>query len=338
MALHLRARATAVGSALAAGGAASRDRLGGAGTDRPRWPLLFDLGVRSGRHFFETADLGQPGALRARFATMMALLPGRLPRGVRTGPFRGSSVSGLWYRARGGRRDGSGRAPVIIYLHGGGYVFGSSRTAAHVASRLCLATAAEVLAPDYRLAPERPCPAALDDVLSVYRDLLASGVAPERLALAGDSAGGGLAAATLLALREAGEPLPAAAALLSPWVDLAAEIDPTSRAARLDVLTPPSVPRFATATLGGLSAGDWRASPAVGDLAGLPPLLVHVGALEILRPQVEAFARTAGRAGTEVTLEVADDMVHGWHYFAAVMGAAREAVARVATFLGDRLP
>ncbi len=247
-------------------------------------------------------------------------------------PVDASGVPAAWIAAPNARAD-----RTMLYLHGGGYCIGSIRTHRQLAGDLSRATAARVLLLDYRLAPEHPFPAALDDAVRAYRWLVDSGTDSRRIVIAGDSAGGGLTAATLNALRDQGQPLPAAAVCLSPWVDLTlsgGSMD--SKAAADPMVQRVPLKRMADAYVGG---GDVRAplaSPVFGDLAGLPPLLVQVGTAETLLDDATRLADRVRSAGGDVTLEVWDDMVHVWHAFAFVLPEAREAIDKIAAFLDER--
>jgi monoterpene epsilon-lactone hydrolase len=223
---------------------------------------------------------------------------------------------------------------VIYYLHGGGYVLGSINTHREMVSRLSRAANARVLIIDYRLAPENPFPAALDDSVAAYRWLLSVGVAPARLVIAGDSAGGGLTVATLVALRDAGEPLPRTGVCLSPWVDLECLGESMATKAGIDpMVTRDSVLMLAKAYLGDANPRTPLASPLYADLAGLPPLLIQVGTTEALFDDAKRLADRARAAGVDVTLEPWDDMVHVWHLFAAILPEGQQAIDRIGKFI-----
>src|SRR5262245_57487061 len=199
---------------------------------------------------------------------------------------------------------GARPSAVVLYLHGGGYVIGSPRSHRHLAAAIARASAARALLLDYRLAPEQPFPAALDDALAAYEWLLAHGIASRHLVIAGDSAGGGLTVATLLALRDRGRPLPAAGVCISPWVDLTCSgASYASKAAVDPIVTRDSVDMMAKAYAG---TGEPKApllSPLFADLRGLPPLLVQVGSDEVLLDDALGLAERARRAGVEVAVE-----------------------------------
>ncbi|MEQ8232741.1 MAG: alpha/beta hydrolase [Gammaproteobacteria bacterium] len=232
------------------------------------------------------------------------------------------------------RAPGSSTDHVVLYLHGGGYVMGSPHTHRALAGELARVAAATVLLPDYRLAPEAPFPAAVDDALAAWRDLLEAGHAPQRLAIAGDSAGGGLAVATLLAAREAGLPMPAAAVALSPWADLCCDNDSYATCAASDPMIHPDDVRYmAERYLQGTDPHSPLASPNHADLRGLPALLVHVGRDEVLLDDAVALDAAARRDGVVSTLEIWDDMIHVWHAFHPMLDEGREAIAGIGRFL-----
>ena len=223
---------------------------------------------------------------------------------------------------------------VVLYLHGGGYVIGSPRSHRHLAAAVAAAASASALLLDYRLAPEHPFPAAVDDATAAYRWLLDQAVAPERIAIAGDSAGGGLTVATLLALREAGVPLPAAGVCISPWVDLTCSAASYATRAEADpIVRRAGVEQMAQAYLGPTPARTPLASPLFADLRGLPPLLIHVGSDEVLLDDAVQLAERAKAAGVDTTLEVYDRMIHVWHWFLPMLDEAQGAVEAVGRFV-----
>ncbi|MEX1153342.1 alpha/beta hydrolase [Parvibaculum sp.] len=214
------------------------------------------------------------------------------------------------------RANDSDDAPVVLYFHGGGYVLGSPVSHRHLTARLALAARARVLSVDYRLAPEHPFPAAVDDGLKAYRWLLDAGHAPGTIALAGDSAGGGLAVAVLIAARRDGLPMPAAAALLSPWTDLTCETGTYASRAEADpMITQAGIKELAAMYLGGADPRDPLASPNFGDLAGLPPLLIQVGSDEVLLDDARDLEKRAREADIDTDLEIWDGMIHVWQAF-----------------------
>ncbi len=246
---------------------------------------------------------------------------------VFSGPIHAHNVPAEWVSVSASESD-----RIVLYLHGGGYVMGSRNTHRGLAGRIARAAQATVLLPDYRLAPEHPFPAAVDDATTCWRWLLSEGYSPSRMAIAGDSAGGGLALATLLALKAAGEPLPACAVGLSPWTDLEAT-GPTAKKGAVDdpMLTPDNV-RSSGRDYAGDEVRNPFAAPLHGDLAGLPPLLLQVGTREILLSDSTRFAEKAQRAGVDVTLEVEEGLIHVWQMFPDVPEAS-DAVQRIGAFI-----
>ena len=223
---------------------------------------------------------------------------------------------------------------VILYLHGGGYVIGSINTHRELGSRLSRAAAARVLLIDYRLAPEHPHPAAVDDAVAAYRWLLAQGVHPSRLAIGGDSAGGGLTVATLVAVRDAGLPMPAAGVCLSPWVDLEGIGESmTTKAAADPMVQRDGLLKMAAAYLAGQNPRTPLASPLYADLSGLPPLLIQVGTAETLLDDSTRLAERARKSGVQVTLEPWEDMIHVWQAFASLLPEGRQAIDRIGEFV-----
>ncbi|MFI0899599.1 alpha/beta hydrolase [Streptomyces sp. NPDC020983] len=204
-------------------------------------------------------------------------------------------------------------APAVLYLHGGGFVVGSARSGTALAAGLASRARGRGVSVDYRLAPEHPFPAAVEDTLAVYRALLDGGTAPSRIAFAGDSAGGGLAVQALVAARDAGLPLPAAAVVFSPWYDLTLSgASITSRAADDPILTAHMLRRYAADYLG--TAAGTR--PATDDLLGLPPLLVQAGSHEIVLDDAVALAARAAADDVPVELEVTAGATHVFQRFA----------------------
>jgi epsilon-lactone hydrolase len=270
-------------------------------------------------------------SLRKNIEQATGLFP--LPEGTQLEPVLANDVPCEWTWVPGARED-----RVLLYLHGGGYTIGSVRTHRGLVANLSSAAGVRCLSVDYRLAPEHPHPAAVEDATTAYRWLLAQGMAPERLAVAGDSAGGGLTAATLVALRDAGDPLPAAGVLLSPWTDM--EGSGASMEARADqdpMVNKPGLLKMAAAYLGGLDPRAPLASPLYADLAGLPPLLVQVGTAETLLDDSTRFAERAKSAGVDVTLEEWDEMIHVFQAFAPLLPEAQQAIAKIGAFLKSHL-
>jgi acetyl esterase/lipase len=227
---------------------------------------------------------------------------------------------------------------VILYIHGGGFTAGTVAAYRGLASRYSAAAQARVLSFDYRHAPEEPFPAALDDCVATYR-WLESKTPSHRIGFIGDSAGGNLVLATMLRIRDAGEPLPAAAVCVSPVFDLALTGNSVqSRALRDPVILPESLRLCSAAYLGGADPRNPFASPLYADLHGLPPMLIEMGSEEMLRDDSVRVADKATRAGVDVTLEEWNDMIHVWHLFADKLEDAGKAVAGVGAFLRKHIP
>lgn len=228
---------------------------------------------------------------------------------------------------------------TILYLHGGGYMVGSIHTHAALASEIASAWRARVLNVNYRLAPEAPFPAALEDAICAYRWLCEQGVAPKQVIIAGDSAGGGLAIATLLALRDRGEPLPAAAVCFSPWLDLALTGTSFETKAACDPLLHRDDLQFmAQAYLRSEKAEHPLASPLHADLQGLPPILIQVGTNEVLLDDAVRFADRAKLAGVDVTLDVWPEMIHVWQLFSFLLPESKQALDAAGKYVLTKIP
>ncbi len=256
-----------------------------------------------------------------------------LPEGVSVEKVDAGGVPGEWVRAPGARDE-----YAILYLHGGGYVFGSPTSHRHLVAAISEATGAAALSLDYRLAPENPFPAAVEDAVTGYRWLLQKGIKPGRIAVAGDSSGGGLTVASLLVLRDAGDPLPAAGICISPWADLTCSAESYQTRAGTDpMVSKEAVLQLAPKYLGDKDPKTPLASPIFADLADLPPLLIQVGSEEVLLDDSIRLDRRAREVGVDSTLEIWDDMVHVWHRFAPMLKEGREAIARIGRFVKARM-
>jgi acetyl esterase/lipase len=233
---------------------------------------------------------------------------------------------------------GSDPGRVLIFFHGGGYCSGSIKSHRGLVTEVGRAAGVRTLAVGYRLAPEHPFPAALDDALAAYDFVRGHGIAPTRVALAGDSAGGGLTLATMQRLRAAGQPLPGCAWLVSPWVDLRMTGASIADKASIDPLISRTyLEELASAYLAGHDPDDPLASPLRADLAGLPPLLIQVGSAETLLDDAVRIARRAGASDVRVTLELWPHMIHAWHLWARSLADARRALAAAGSFLRAHL-
>jgi acetyl esterase/lipase len=227
----------------------------------------------------------------------------------------------------------------MLYLHGGGYVYGGPTYYRDLLWRIADVTRSRVLCIEYRLAPEHPFPAALDDAVAAYRWLLAEGVDPRRLAIMGDSAGGGLTFAALLRLRDENTALPAAAVTLSPWTDLTMSGESVRRFARADpMLSPEQADTYRRWYLADADPRHPHASPLFGDPTGLPPTLIQVGSDEILLDDSRRMADRMRNAGCRVSLEVWPRMPHVWHLYARVLPEAQRAIERIGAFVDAHLP
>jgi len=225
-------------------------------------------------------------------------------------------------------------ARTVLYLHGGGYSLGSARSHLALGKRIAFDARARTVLAEYRLAPEHPFPAAIEDAVASYHGLVATGVAPEQIAVAGDSAGAGLALALLVSLRDAGVALPACAVLLSPFADLACRGESyTTRAAVDPIVSREMGLGMGQLYLAGRDASDPLASPVHAPLDGLPPLLIQVGGREVVLDDARAIEANARAAGVAVTLDVWPDMIHVWHLFASALDAGRRAIEEVGAFV-----
>ena len=276
------------------------------------------------------------GALRAKLASRVrsddyrqrrkdmdaAFSQYRVAPEVTVEPVTANGVRAEWTSTPQDDRDAA-----LLYVHGGGYVIGSLNSHRHLVSEAGRAAKAWALALDYRLAPEHPFPAAVEDAVAGYRYLLSRGARPGRIAIAGDSAGGGLVVAAMLAIREAGLAQPACGWCISPWVDMEGIGESMSSKAETD----PMVQReplleMAKLYLGGADPRSPVAAPIYADLRGLAPLLIQVGAAETLLDDAVRLAKTAGAADVRVDLQVWPEMVHVWHLFHPELKAGRQAI------------
>lgn len=278
-------------------------------------------------------EVATPLHWRQEFEALCAKFP--LPEDIETEPVDADGVPGLWISAPGVSRD-----RTLLHMHSGGYVFGSSQGYREFAYRLSRAADARVLVPDYRLAPEHPYPAPVEDAVTVYR-WLARREDPSRIVTTGDSAGGGLTLAMLVSLRDAGDPLPAAAVVISPLTDLAAEGE--SYVANRD--RDPVVTAELAVGMGQVYLGEGRdpkqtplGSPLYAELHGLPPLLVLVGEAEALRDDSTRLVDKLRAAGGEAELVIAQDMLHIYTLFAYILPEGREGIEQIGRFVRQHTP
>ena len=292
--------------------------------------LTMTLRRRVKRFANRPPDVAAARALAAKTAMKMPPPPGWRIRPATT-PFQGEWIE----RATGG--DAESR--TILYLHGGGYFFCSPETHRAITINLAMRAEARVFAPDYRLAPEHRFPAAIADALASYRGLLAAGTPAARIAVGGDSAGGGLALALLLSLRDAGDALPAGAVLFSPWTDLAATGDSLRRNDRSDAMFHGGrIGENARLYLGDTPATHPLASPLYADLKGLPPLFMQASDSEVLLDDSTRLAEKATKAGVAVDFRAWRRLPHVWQYFAPMLPEARAALAEAAAFIRRVVP
>jgi acetyl esterase/lipase len=253
--------------------------------------------------------------------------PYKVPAAVRISLAQVNGIPGEWVESADSTEK------VLLYLHGGGY-FGCSAETHRPITVWFAMHGFRVFAPNYRLAPENPFPAAVDDATSAYRGLLAAGLSSQSIVIAGDSAGGGLALSLLLVLRAAGTPLPAAAALFSPWTDLAATGDSIrTNTARCAMFHGAAISPTARWYLGDADPKNPLASALYADLGGLPPLLIHVGANEVLRDDSTRLAEKARAAGVPVELKVWPVVPHVWQLAPQLIPEARQSLRETADFL-----
>jgi acetyl esterase/lipase len=253
----------------------------------------------------------------------------RVPADVICEKVNAGGVDAEWIAAPGATAD-----RVILYLHGGGYVIGSIKTHRAMISRIARAANARALAIDYRLAPEHPFPAAVEDAIAAYRWLIAQGYKPGKIVIAGDSAGGGLTLALLLAIRDAGLPMPAGAVPISPWTDLEGTGESVrTRAAKDVMVTQDNLASSAKQYYGKHDPKNPLISPLHADFRGLPPMLIQVGDAEILLDDSTRVAERAKVAGVQVELEVWDEMPHVWHVFAKLLPEGQQAIDKVGKFV-----
>jgi len=287
-----------------------------------------------------SAVLAESGLSSSTIAEQRAALDGMAatsppPEGVAVEPVSLAGRAGEWLTPEVVTVDG-----VVLYLHGGGYCIGSLGSHRGLGGRLAIAAGCPVVTLDYRLAPEHPFPAAVDDATRAYRDLLAIGAGPEQLAIAGDSAGGGLTMATLLALRDAGAPLPAAGVCLSPWADLTQSAPAYGRLEGMDpMLSKAGLDLMAEAYLGETDPRTELASPLFAEhLEGLPPIRIEVGEHEMLLDDSVRLNERLELAGVDVSLTVWPEMIHVFQAFpGSVIPEADQSIAAIGSFLAGVL-
>lgn len=263
---------------------------------------------------------------------MAALL--RIPPAVKV---ERTSVEGLpaaWIRPAGADPD-----TVLLHLHGGGYVTGGINSHLMMCVPLALTLKTNILLPEYKLAPENPYPAALEDALKVYRGLLAKGFRPDHIVVTGNSAGGGLSLASVLALRDHGDPLPAAVVCFSPWADLTHSGRVHVSLAGVDVVLNTQVLKeWALLYADAASLSQPLVSPVYADFHGFPPLLIQVGSQEVLLDDALCVAEKAKAAGVDVTLKVWDALWHVWPALGDLIPESRQAFEQIGEFIRAKMP
>lgn len=258
---------------------------------------------------------------------------GKLPASIELQPVKTGALSAEWMIPSGASRD-----RAILYFHGGGYATGSISAHRPIVSKFVTGTGLPALVFDYRLAPEHPFPAAVEDSLSAYQWLLSEGISPSRIVFIGDSAGGGLCLAAMLALKDKGIPLPSAAVALSPWTDVRNTGESQYTNAKVDTLTWQEAQIvFSKYYAGDTDPGHPWISPLYGDLHGLPPLLIFVGGHELLRDDSTRFAEKAKEAGVDVTLRVGEGLFHCYPACAPLFPEARQAMEEICLFVTGRM-
>ena len=249
-------------------------------------------------------------------------------------PARYSRVNAGGVTAEWVAAEEASESRVVLYFHGGGYIIGSPRTHRAMLAHLSRDSASRVLALDYRLAPEHPFPAPVEDAVASYKWLLSEGFDPARITLAGDSAGGGLTVAAMVQIRYVGLPMPAAGVCISPWVDMEGLGESMeTRAAADPMVGKENLMISAKTYLGGADPRAPLAAPIYADLRGLSPILIQVGDAEVLLDDSTRLAGIAREAGVEVKMDVWDDMIHVWHLFAPILPEGKQAIKQAGEFI-----
>ncbi|MCB9456458.1 MAG: alpha/beta hydrolase [Anaerolineaceae bacterium] len=290
---------------------------------------IFRAGLRLQRRFIVNVETSAEQR-RARFEHVTRLLR-RMPTGVQVAPVAIGDVPGEWLIPNNADPN-----RLMLYLHGGGFMMGSPATHRAMVARIALACRARILLPDYRLAPECPYPAALDDSVAAYHWLRSNHGGDPAIVLAGDSAGGGLVISTLLRLREADQPLPAAGVCLSPFIDFTLSGDSIVTRAEADPYLAPNDHVVLKYYLGQHDPRDPLLSPVFADMGGLPPLFIQVGHDEVLLSDAERLAQRAEAGGVPVTLEIWSSMWHVWQFFAPYMPESQRAIDRIGEWVLEK--
>lgn len=284
---------------------------------------------RTTRAYFNTIDAKKADvqAMRKKWHSAAKIL--WTARKVKIEQARVSGLNSEWLTPKGAPDD-----KLLLYLHGGAYVMGNCATHRQLVSYLAKYSGVKALLPEYRLAPEHPFPAAIEDAVGLYRSLLAKGYSAQNIVIAGDSAGGGLTMATLLSLRESGDPLPAAACLLSPWLDLAATGESmTTRAKKDPWFQPEDMPIVAAYYCNDDELKNPLVSPVYANLSGLPPLYIQVGEDEILLSDSTRAAEKVKSAGGDVEIEIWPGMWHVFQAFLHHVPESKKAAKKIGKFV-----
>ncbi|MCB9584646.1 MAG: alpha/beta hydrolase [Polyangiaceae bacterium] len=291
----------------------------------PSWSPEFET-LATLMHNYSKVSTLLPLAVQRQAATSL-LRPTKATSATQYEPERVGSIRCEWFRKATSSRD-----RVFLYLHGGGYSIGSIDTHRDLVARIVAASGMQAFVPDYRLAPEHRFPAQLEDALECYRWLLKQGFMGSQIVVGGDSAGGGLTLSLLLALRDAGDPLPAAAVVLSPWADLEATGGSMRSNAPYDYVGRATLLTYASRFVTAKDRKNPLAAPLYGDYRGLPPILIQVGAVETLLDDAIRVTSRARRAGVDVRLEIEPEMIHVWQAFGNLSSNAEHAVARIGEY------
>lgn len=294
---------------------------------RPSWSFLFETSIAFLRSRSRKAAGLSPLEERALWDALRPP-PSPVMREVKRARVEAGDVSAEWFEPVAGRGEA-----VVLFMHGGSFIFGSNESHGELIARLALAAKARVLALEYRLVPEHTFPAPIEDVLSAYAWLREQGVPAKSIVLAGDSAGGNLAIAALIALRERGEPLPAGSIPICPWVDPGRTGGSLDANEAIDWGVSAQFPRWCAAYAGGADPKQPTLSPIFGDLAGLPPLCVLHGECEMLHDQIADFIAKAKAAGVDVRDHLHRDMVHNWMTLYAFTPEAERAFVTMGAFV-----
>lgn len=302
---------------------------------RPTWSFRFEVLIATMRRDSDRRENWPVARVRKHLSRLPG--PRDALRRVRRHEVTIGARPGLWMSAERRATPAEFAAgDVLLFFHGGSYLYGSiADTHADLMARLALATGVPTVGVDYRLAPEHPFPAALEDAIATYEWLLSLGVPAARIVLSGDSAGGNLAIALLIHLRDQGRELPGGAALMSPWLDFACQRPSMQRNADYDFGTRAMLVAQAAHFAGELEPADPRISLIDAELSGLPPLYIQVGGAELLEDECHEFADRARAAGVRATLDVLVDMPHAGQLLAAYAPEGARAIARAAEFMAS---